>query len=109
MKKESINLNIELDDSNMPEKITWDASDKPNPGAEECKAFMLSMWDKNQKNTFRIDLWTKEMQVDEMNFFFCQSLITMAETFNRATNNKEAGKKVIDFVNKLAKDLKIEQ
>jgi len=109
MKKESIQLNIELDENNMPEKITWDATDKPIDGAQDCKAFMLSMWDKTQKNTFRIDLWTKEMQVDEMNFFFCQSLITMAETFSRATNNAEAGKKVIAFAQQLADDLKIEK
>jgi len=109
MKKENINLLVELDDANMPEKISWDASDKPVAGTQECKAFMLSMWDKAQKNTFRIDLWTKEMQIDEMNFFFCQSLVTMAETFSRATNNKEAAKKVVDFANNLAKELKLEE
>jgi len=109
MKKESIKLEIELDDNNMPHKISWDATDKPVAGAEECKAFMLSMWDKTQKNTFRIDLWTKEMQVDEMNFFFCQTLVTMAETFSRATNNKDAGKKVIDFANQLAQELKLDK
>jgi len=109
MKKESINLHVELDDNNMPEKINWDASDKPTAGEQECKAVMLAMWDKNQKNTFRIDLWTKEMQVDEMNFFFCQNMVTMAETFSRATNNKEVAKKVIDFANQLAKELKLDK
>jgi len=56
-----------------------------------------------------MDLWTNKMQVDEMNFFFYQSLMTMADTFQRATNNSEGAKKIKDFANELATDLKILQ
>jgi hypothetical protein len=31
---------------------------------------MLSVWDSKEKESMRIDLWTKEMPVDEMKIFF---------------------------------------
>jgi gliding motility-associated protein GldC len=37
---------------------------------EEAKAVMLSVWDSKAKESLRIDLWTKEMPVDEMKIFF---------------------------------------
>jgi len=36
-----------------------------------------------------IDLWTGEMMVDEMAEFYYQMLVTMADTFSRATGHKE--------------------
>ena len=29
-------------------------------------AFLLSLWDPNEKNTMKIDLWTKDMSIEEM-------------------------------------------
>jgi gliding motility-associated protein GldC len=48
---------------------------------EEAKAVMLSVWDSKAKESLRIDLWTKEMPVDEMKIFFHQTLVTMSDTF----------------------------
>jgi gliding motility-associated protein GldC len=45
----------------------------------------LSFWDPADKAALRIDLWTKEMMVDEMADFFYQTLMTMADTYGRAT------------------------
>jgi len=105
--KKNIVLEVSLDKDNLPENIEWSASDSPAENKQVCKAFMLSLWDGEQKNTFRMDLWTNKMQVDEMNFFFYQSLMTMADTFQRATNNPEGAKKIKNFANELAADLKI--
>ena len=49
---------------------------------------MLSFWDGADKAAMRIDLWTKEMMVDEMADFYYQTFMTMADTFNRATKNE---------------------
>jgi gliding motility-associated protein GldC len=35
-----------------------------------AKAIMLSIWDSKVKESMRIDLWTKDMPVDEMKIFF---------------------------------------
>lgn len=80
----TIELSIDLDGNNVPEKIHWTSEDS-NPQNQESKAFMLSIWDKNEQNTLRIDLWTPEMTVDEMKQFFHQTLLTMADTFEKAT------------------------
>jgi len=70
MKKSSIEFAIQLDDNNVPERITWDATDKPLDTPTETKSISVSLWDSRQKNTMRIDLWTKDMPVDEMKRFY---------------------------------------
>jgi gliding motility-associated protein GldC len=50
---------------------------------------MLSVWDSKSKESLRIDLWTKEMPVDEMKIFFHQTLVTMSDTFYRATGDEK--------------------
>ena len=77
MKKSTITIDIELDENNVPETIQWEA---PELGKKsECKAMILSVWDKAEANTMRIDLWTKEMQVEEMTFFVHQTLLTLSD------------------------------
>ncbi len=94
-KSSDINFKVHLDENQVPEKIEWAASD----AAEEstCDAVMLSLWDEKEKNTLRIDLWTKEMTVDDMKRFFHQSIVTMADTFERATNEGEMAKEMREF------------
>jgi len=105
MNEAEINFKIELGEDKIPEKITWNSSDGGTTGHQECKAFLIALWDGEQNNTYRIDLWTKEMKIDEMNFFFYQSLMTMADTFQRSTNNAEGAQKMKNFANELARDI----
>ena len=85
MKKSEIKFAIELDENNLPEKIQWEATDSGIDGAIAAKSIMLSVWDPTENNTLRIDLWTKDMMVDEMADFFYQTMMTMADTYGRAT------------------------
>ena len=78
---------IKLDDQNMPEKITWTATDGPQGNGEACKSMMIGLWDGEEKNTMRIDLWTKDMQTDEMHTHFYQMLLSLGDTYHRATQN----------------------
>ena len=55
----------------------------------EAKAFLLSVWDHETKNALRIDLWTKDMPVDDMKMFFYQTLLAMSDTFMRATQDEK--------------------
>lgn len=95
MKTSEIKFTVTLDDKNMPQKIDWSASDGGVDSSS--KAIMLSVWDAPAKNTLRIDLWTKEMMVDEMKQFFHQNLLSMADTLERATGEKEAAKAMRNF------------
>ncbi|MCB0698710.1 MAG: gliding motility protein GldC [Chitinophagales bacterium] len=88
-RKSNINVQVELDEERMPEKIEWNAPDGGVDGQQEAKAILLSLWDGQDKSALRIDLWTKKMMVDEMNDFFYQTLFGMADTYLRATNNTD--------------------
>ena len=79
---------VELDENRVPEKLAWTAKDG-GIDLEETKAIMLSVWDNKAKETLRIDLWTKDMPVDEMKQFFHQTFVAMTDTFQRATQQTE--------------------
>ncbi len=95
---------VELDENRVPEKLTWTAQDG-GVDAEEAKAMMLSIWDSKAKETLRIDLWTKEMPVDEMKLFFHQTLVAMSETFSRATGDEKMTATMKDFCDYFAEKL----
>ena len=100
-----------MDENRVPETINWLASDTGTEQAQKAKAMMLSFWDGADKAALRIDLWTKDMMVDEMADFFYQTIMTMADTYGRATNHEEIvadmKKSAHDFYDKFrAKQLK---
>lgn len=89
MNLSSININVHTDENRIPDAITWNASDTTVDNEQKAKAMMLSFWDGAEKTALRIDLWTKDMMVDEMADFFYQTMMTMADTYGRATNHTE--------------------
>lgn len=101
MKKSSITFNIQLDDKNIPEKILWEATDNPHGGTEETKAIAISVWDEEQKNTMRIDLWNKDMRVDEMKLFCLETIAGVSETIRSSTGDAEMADKIKELVKKL--------
>ncbi len=89
MSLSSIVIDVHTDENKIPDAITWNASDTTVDQAQKAKAMMLSFWDGAEKTALRIDLWTKDMMVDEMADFFYQTMMTMADTYGRATNHTE--------------------
>jgi len=106
--KSEIKFNIELDENRVPEKLTWTAQDG-GVANEEAKAMMLSIWDSNAQETLRIDLWTKDMPVDEMKKFFHQTLVGMSETFQRATADEQMAETMKDFCDFFAEKMELKQ
>lgn len=104
-KTSDINFNISLDENHVPEKIEWNATDTGEEEKKEAKALMMSLWDAKENNTLRIDLWTKDMMVDEMKHFFYQSIMTMSDTYERATNDKDIAQEIREFGKKLGEKL----
>ncbi len=86
--KEEIRVKVSLGDDKVPEKITWNAPG-PEGKNQEAKAMLLSFFDKKTRETLRIDLWTKEMQVVEMDRFMYQTLRSLADSYMRATSNQK--------------------
>ena len=89
MSKSTITIGVKMDENRVPETIEWAASDTSADAVQKAKAFMLSFWDSSEKTALRIDLWTKDMMVDEMSDFFYQTMMTMADTYGRATNHDD--------------------
>ena len=87
---------VELDANKVPEKLTWSAQDG-GVELEEAKAIMLNIWDSKNQEALRIDLWTKDMPVDEMKLFFHQTLVAMTDTFQRATGDEKMAATMKDF------------
>jgi gliding motility-associated protein GldC len=97
MHKSSINIDILLDPDKVPESINWNASDSSAEMAQRAKAMCIAFWDAADKTAMRIDLWTKDMMVDEMGEFFYQMFFTMSDTFLRATKNTEQANEIKAF------------
>lgn len=95
MRKAEIKFTVTLDENNLPSQINWEASDANEKST--AKAMMLTMWDEKEKNAMRIDLWTKEMMVDEMKQFVHQNIMTLADTFKRATGEEEMAEEMQRF------------
>jgi gliding motility-associated protein GldC len=87
MNKSTITIDVTLDNDRVPQSIEWKASDTGKENSQQARAMMLSFWDGAEKTALRIDLWTKEMLVDEMVDFFYQTIMTMADTYGRATSD----------------------
>ena len=89
MKKSVITIEVTLDEKNVPDQIQWKATDSTADAAQKAKALMLSFWDGADKSALRMVLWTKDMMVDEMGDFFYQTIMTMADSLDRATHQHE--------------------
>lgn len=101
-----IKFKVGLDENKIPESIFWTAEDGGIDNSES-KALMISVWDHLQKDTLRMDLWTKDMPVDEMKQFFHQTLVSMSNTFERATDDQKMSATMRDFCDYFAEKLEL--
>jgi gliding motility-associated protein GldC len=103
MKESEIKLTIRLDDENVPEVISWSATDSGMEGVRQCRAMMLSIWDPKENSSMRIDLWTKDMVVEDMQRFIYENFVLMADTYLRATKDNEATEEIKKFAEAFSK------
>ena len=103
-----IRLKVGLDENRVPEKLTWSAEDGGIKN-EEAKAMLLSVWDSKNQESLKIDLWTKDMPVDEMKVFFHQTLVAMSDTFMKATQDGKMTASMKDFCDYFAEKLELKK
>lgn len=106
MKKSTIHFTVELDEKNVPERILWDATDKPEPGVSETKAISVSLWDHSQQNTLRIDLWSKDMPVEDMKRFYIDCIGGLAQSALTATGDEHIASEINSLCDRLVQHLK---
>ncbi|HMO33986.1 MAG TPA: gliding motility protein GldC [Lacibacter sp.] len=110
--KSNISIDVLLDENRVPELITWKATDSTADMDQRAKAMLLAFWDGADKSALRIDLWTKDMMVDEMADFYYQVLMTMADTLLRATNQPELTQEMKQYARQFMnrfKELQLQQ
>ena len=100
-----IKLTVDLDAHNVATRIQWQAEEAPGGGPAACQSLMLALWDSGRKTTAAIDLWTREMTIDDMNVFFYQVLHKMADTYLRATKNDSVAQTIHAFGNTFGEGL----
>lgn len=98
-----INISVALDKDKVPQQITWSASESTAEKPQQAKAMLLSFWDGADKSALKVDLWTKDMMTDDMADFYYQTLMSMADTFHRATRNASLMKEMKNFANNFHK------
>ena len=109
MKQSTITIDVTLDKDRIPDQIIWKATDSTADQGQRAKAMMLSFWDGADKSALRIDLWTKDMMVDEMADFYYQMFSTMADTYQRATQQKELSADIKNFAKEFQKKFRATQ
>ncbi|MEY4602713.1 MAG: hypothetical protein RIT43_5 [Bacteroidota bacterium] len=95
-KTSEIKIKVGVNENNLPIAMKWTAQDG-NVEEAPANAMLLSLWDPKDKNTMKIDLWTKDMSIEEMKQFFHQTLLTMADTFERATGEHLISEDLRDY------------
>jgi len=106
MSKSKITVHVELDENKVPSILQWESDANKNV-VRDIDAFLLHLWDKEDKGTYNIELWTKDMMLDDMNIFYFQTLMTMADTYQRASNDPEMAAWIKDFAVQFGEKLKI--
>ena len=101
-----ITLKVGLDENRVPEKLNWSAQDGGIDN-EAAKAMLLSVWDSKNQESLKIDLWTKDMPVDEMKIFFHQTLVSLSDTFMKATQDEKMTATMKDFCDYFAEKLEL--
>jgi len=107
MKQSEITFKVSLDENNLPVNIEWQSPETNQ--AAKCKSMMVALWDEKENNTLRIDLWTKDMMVDEMKKFYIQNILTLTDTFQKATGDDATAAAVKDFFSEVGKRIGVLQ
>ncbi len=108
MKTSEIKFTIALDEQNVPEKIFWEATDKQPQGEEETRAIAIALWDFKYQSTLKIDLWSKDMPVDEMKRFYIETIGGLSDSLMKATGDTVMVDEINELCNRLGKYLENE-
>ncbi len=104
--KHQINISVTLDENKIPSEIQVNSTED-NFGKLNTPSMLLSLWDGENLETLKIDLWIKQMPVEEMKMFIHQTLETLGDTYQRATSDEEMGSVLKEFSSYFAQKLQL--
>mgnify|MGYP000023312271 FL=1 len=104
--KQILKFEVELDENNLPENINM-ISDNQGEGNINLKALMVAAWDATKKETLRVDIWTKDMPVNDMFILYHQNMMSMATSLEKSTGQNKLAEALRDYCGFFAKETKI--
>ena len=102
--KQSLKFNIEIDENHLPLSIGMESKDIHE---KNIKALLVSAWESTKKETLRVDLWTKDMPINEMFIMYHQTLMSMANTLEKSTGHDKLAGALKDYCEFFAEQTKI--
>lgn len=106
MSDSKLTFDLNLDVNNIPKIIKMNSSDNQAKDVI-LKSLMIAGWDAKTKETLRVDLWTKDMMIDEMYVMYHQTLISMANTLEKSTGHNKLADALKDYCAFFAEETKI--
>ena len=106
MKKSTLKFEVDLDENHLPITITMHSSEKSEEDLM-IKSLMVSAWDSSKQETLKLDLWTKDMMVNEMFIMYHQTLLSMASTLEKSTGHEKLAGALRDYCKFFAEQTKI--
>ena len=103
---QTLSFEVELDENHLPLNIKMNASNGV-ANEDNIKALIVSAWSAKTKETLRIDLWTKDMPVNEMFIMYHQTMMGMANTLEKATGHEKLAGALKDYCEFFAEQTKI--
>tara|TARA_B100000482_G_C12549925_1_gene275769 strand:- start:682 stop:1005 length:324 start_codon:yes stop_codon:yes gene_type:complete len=104
--KQILKFEVELDENNLPNSIKM-LEDQAKNSAINLKALMIAAWDAKRKETLRVDIWTKDMPVNDMFILYHQNMMGMATSLEKSTGQDKLAQALRDYCDFFAKQTKI--
>ena len=104
--KKTLTFDVELDENQLPLSIEMREGDSQKIESG-IKALMISAWSAKSRETLRIDLWTKDMPVNEMFIMYHQTMMAMADTLGRSTGHDKLAGALRDYCEFFAEETEI--
>lgn len=96
LKKEKFSIDVLMDENLIPEDLQWNSS-QGNGQSEKASAALIYLWNAQKNETFSLDLWTKKMSIEEMNKMIFQTIMTLANSYEKATSEDQLANAMRDF------------
>ena len=104
--KQTLKFEVELDENNLPNSIKM-LEEKASNSSIDLKALMIAGWDAKRKETLRVDIWTKDMPVNDMFITYHQNMMGMATSLEKSTGQNKLANALRDYCDFFAKETKI--
>ena len=104
--KKILKFEVTLDENNLPEGIDM-LGDEVDDSSINLKALMIAAWDSKKKETLRVDIWTKDMPVNDMFILYHQNMMGMATSLEKSTGESKLAEGLRDYCAFFAEKTKI--